>query len=86
MKKIIENDGIELFTRFADKYCNKIEDSHTAEDFFKEFLTASRGCVNIDCLDADNDDRIESVYFDLRRMRIMVSMTLNQSTCIAFVR
>ena len=59
MKKITGNDEVELFTRFADKYCNKIEDSHTAEDFFKDFLTETGGCVNIDCLDTDNDDRIE---------------------------
>ena len=31
MKNIIENDRVELFTYFADKYSNKIEDSHTAE-------------------------------------------------------
>lgn len=35
MKNIIENDRVELFTYFADKYSNKIEDSHTAEEFFK---------------------------------------------------
>lgn len=64
MKKITGNDEVELFTRFADKYCNKIEDSHIAEDFFKDFLTETGGCVNIDCLDTDNDDRIECVYFD----------------------
>ena len=64
MKKIIRNTGVELFTRFADKYCDKIEDSHTAEEFFKDLLTETEGCVNIDCLDADNDDRIECVDFD----------------------
>ena len=51
MKKITGNDEVELFTRFADKYCNKIEDSYTAEYFFKDFLTETGGCVNIDCLD-----------------------------------
>ena len=64
MKKIIENDRVELFTYFADKYSNKIEDSHTAEEFFKDFLKETEGCVNIDCLDADNDDRIECVDFN----------------------
>lgn len=64
MKNIIENDRVELFTYFADKYSNKIEDSHTAEEFFKDFLKETEGCVNIDCLDADNDDRIECVDFN----------------------
>lgn len=59
-----ENDGIKIFTDFANKYKNKIEDSNTAETFFGEFLNKTKGGVNIDCLDADNDDRIECVDFD----------------------
>lgn len=59
-----ENDGIKIFTDFANRYNNKIEDSHTAETFFSEFLDKTKYWVNIDCLDADNDDRIECVDFD----------------------
>ncbi len=64
MKKVIGKDEIELFTRFANKYSDKIEDSHIAEEFFNIFLKETEGCVNVDCLDADNDDRIECVDFD----------------------
>lgn len=59
-----ENDDIKIFTDFANDYNNKIEDSHTAETFFGDFLKKTGGWVNIDCLDADNDDRIECVDFD----------------------
>lgn len=64
MKEITGKDGIELFTRFANEYGEKIEDSHTAEKFFNDFFKEAEGCINIDCLDADNDDRIECVKFD----------------------
>ncbi len=59
-----ENDNIKIFTDFANEYNDKIEDSHTAETFFGDFLKETGGWVNIDCLDADNDDRIECVDFD----------------------
>lgn len=59
-----ENDDIKIFTDFANRFNNKIEDSNTAETFFKDFLNKTKGWVNIDCLDADNDDRIECVDFD----------------------
>lgn len=64
MKEIIGKYGVDLFTHFADKYCDKIVDSHKAEEFFNEFLKETEGCVNIDCLDADNDDRIECIDFN----------------------
>lgn len=64
MKEITGKNGVELFTCLADKYNNKIEDSHIAENFFNDFLRETKGCVNVDCLDADNDDRIECVKFD----------------------
>lgn len=64
MKEITEKDEVKLFTCFADEYSDKIEDSHIAEKFFNDFLNKTQGCVNVDCLDADNDDRIECVNFD----------------------
>ena len=64
MKEIIGKDEVELFTCLADKYNDKIEDSHIAEIFFNDFIRETKGCVNVDCLDADNDDRIECVKFD----------------------
>lgn len=60
----IIKDGIFVFTCFADIYGDKIDDSHKAEIFFKEFMKVTGGQVILDFLDADNDDHIETVTFD----------------------
>lgn len=57
-------DGIKLFTDYADVYGDSINDTRTAEKFFKEFLTKTGGSVNVDYLDSDNDDRISAVDYD----------------------
>lgn len=57
-------DGVRIFTDLADIYGNSINDTHKAETFFSDFLRETQGIVNLDYLDADNDDRIEKVDFD----------------------
>ena len=60
----VVTDGVRIFTGLADFYGDSINDTCKAEAFFKEFLVETQGVVNLDYLDADNDDRIEKVDFD----------------------
>lgn len=55
--------GINIFTELADIYGDTINNTHEAEKFFNEFMRETRGVVNLDYLDADNDDRIEKIDF-----------------------
>lgn len=64
MKKYdVVKDGVRIFTELADIYRDNINDTYKAEAFFKDFLVETQGVVNLDYLDADNDDRIEKVDF-----------------------
>lgn len=64
MKKcnVVEN-GVQIFTELADIYGDRINNTHEAEVFFNDFMRETRGVVNLDFLDADNDDRIEKIDF-----------------------
>lgn len=57
-------DGVRIFTELADIYGDSIDNTYKAEAFFKDFLAETQGVVNLDYLDADNDDRIEKVDFN----------------------
>ena len=57
-------NGVSIFTDYADIYGDSIYDTHKAEKFFSEFLEDTKGSVIVDHLDEDNDDHIETVYFD----------------------
>lgn len=56
-------DGINIFTELADIYGDTINNTYEAEKFFNEFMSETHGIVNLDYLDADNDDRIEKIDF-----------------------
>lgn len=60
----VVTDGVRIFTELADIYGDSIDDTYKAEAFFKDFLVETQGVVNLDYLDADNDDRIEKVDFN----------------------
>lgn len=64
MKKYsVVTDGINIFTELADIYGDTINNTYEAEKFFNEFMRDTHGVVNLDYLDADNDDRIEKIDF-----------------------
>lgn len=56
-------DGVNIFTELADIYGDTINNTYEAEKFFNEFMSETHGIVNLDYLDADNDDRIEKIDF-----------------------
>lgn len=51
------------FNSLAAKYGDKIDNTHIAESFFKEFMEETEGNVNVDFIDGNNFDRISKVDF-----------------------
>ena len=62
-KRNVVTDGISIFTEMANIYGDTINNTHDAKIFFDDFMKETRGVVNLDYLDADNDDRIEQIDF-----------------------